>query len=46
MDALSALSGVAVPQAVEEIRHAAIRHSRECGAVDMKAEVKDILGIS
>ena len=46
VDALSALSGVAVPQAVEEIRHAAIRHSRECGADDMKAEVKDILGIS
>ena len=28
VDALSALSGVAVPQAVEEIRHAAVRHNR------------------
>ena len=46
VDALSALSGVAVPQAVEEIRHAAVRHNRECGVDDMKNEVKDILGIS
>ena len=46
VDALSALSGVAVPQAVEEIRHAAVRHNRECGVDDMKGEVKDILGIS
>ena len=46
VDALSALSGVAVPQAVEEIRHAAVRHNRECGVDDMKNEVKDMLGIS
>ena len=46
VDALSALSGVAVPQAVEEIRHAAVRHNRECGVDDMKGEVMDILGIS
>ena len=46
VDALSALSGVAVPQAVEEIRHAAVRHNRECGVDDMKNEAKDILGIS
>lgn len=45
VDALSALSGVAVPQAVEEIRHAAIRHNRECSVDQMKTEVKDILGI-
>ena len=43
VDALSALSGVAVPQAVEEIRHAAVRHNRECGVDDMKGEVMDIL---
>ena len=46
VDALSALSGVAVPQAVEEIRHAAVRHNRECGVDDMKNEGKNILGIS
>lgn len=45
VDALSALSGVAVPQAVEEIRHGVIRHNRECGVDQMKSEVKDILGI-
>lgn len=45
VDALSALSGTDVPQAVEEIRHAQIRHNRECSVEQMKAEVKDILGI-
>ncbi len=45
IDEMSALSGTAVPQAVEEIRHAKIRHSRECDVADMKGEVRDILGI-
>lgn len=45
VDALSRLSGVAVPKAVEEIRHAEIRHSRECTVDGMKETVKNILGI-
>lgn len=44
-DALSSLSGVAVPAAVEEIRNAPIRHNTECDVDKMKATVKDILGI-
>lgn len=44
IDEMSAISGTPVPKAVEEIRHAEIRHSRECGVEGMKAEVKDILG--
>lgn len=44
-DALSSLSGVAVPAAVEEIRSAQIRHNTECDVDKMKATVKDILGI-
>ncbi len=45
IDEMSALSGIPIPQAVEEIRSAPIRHSRECGRDEMKAEVADILGI-
>lgn len=45
IDAMSALSGLPVPGAVEEIRHAQIRHSRECDVEDMEAEVRDILGL-
>lgn len=36
-------SGVPVPQAIEEIRHAEIRHDRTCNAEDMKKTVADIL---
>lgn len=45
IDEMSALSGIPVPRAVEEIRHAQIRHSRECDVDAMKAQVADILGI-
>ncbi len=45
VDALSEISNTAVPAAVEEIRRAEIRHSRECDADRMKETVKEILGI-
>ena len=44
-DALSELSGVALPNAVEEIRTAPVLHDRVVDAVDMPAAVRDILGI-
>ncbi|MDC7289725.1 threonine synthase [Blautia schinkii] len=44
-DALSKLSGVPVPQAVEEIRTAPVLHDRVVDAADMPATVKNILGI-
>lgn len=46
IDEMSAASGIPVPKAVEEIRHAQIRHSRECSVEAMKAEVRDILEVS
>ena len=45
VDALSALSGVPVPRAVEEIRTAPVLRDRVVDAVDMPAAVKDILKI-
>ena len=45
VDALSSLCGVDVPAAVEEIRHAPIRHNTECDVDKMEATVKTILGI-
>ena len=45
VDALSALSKVPVPRAVEEIRTAPVLHDKVVDAVDMPAAVKDILGI-
>ena len=45
VDALSSLSGVDVPAAVEEIRHAPIRHNTECDVDKMEEAVKAILGI-
>ena len=45
VDALSALSKVPVPRAVEEIRTAPVLHDRVVDAVDMPAAVKDILKI-
>lgn len=44
-DALSALSGVKVPKAVEEIRTAPVLHDRVVDPEDMPAAVKDFLGI-
>ena len=45
VDELSRISGVEVPGAINEIRNADIRHTRECDAEDMKAAVKEILGV-
>ncbi|WP_373218887.1 threonine synthase [Ruminococcus sp. 5_1_39BFAA] len=44
-DALSELSGVPLPKAVEEIRTAPVIHDRVVDAPDMPATVKNILGI-
>ena len=45
IDALCKASGVAIPRAVEEIRNAKIRHTRECDAADMEKNVAEILGL-
>ena len=45
VDALSALSKVPVPRAVEEIRSAPVLHDKVVDAVDMPAAVKEILNI-
>ena len=45
VDALSALSKVPVPRAVEEIRTAPVLHDKVVDAVDMPAAVRDILNI-
>ena len=45
VDELSMLSGTDVPPAIEEIRNAEIRHTKECGAGEMKQTVKEILGV-
>lgn len=45
IDELSRISGTDVPKAIQEIRNAAIRHSRECDVDRMKETVKEILGV-
>lgn len=45
IDELYKVSGVAIPNAVEEIRSAEIRHNRECDVVDMEKTVAEILGL-
>ncbi len=45
VDELERLSGVKVPQAIEDIRSAAILHNTVCDTEDMCKEVKKILGI-
>ena len=44
IDDLCKASNVAIPNAVEEIRNAEIRHRRECDVEDMEATVAEILG--
>lgn len=39
------MTKVAVPQAVEEIRNAQIRHKKECDVDAMKETVAEILGV-
>ena len=45
IERLRRVSGVSVPQAVEEIRTAPVRHTRVCSRADMKKTVKEILGL-
>ena len=45
IDELSRISGTDVPDAIQEIRNAGIRHTEECDADGMKAAVKTILGV-
>ncbi len=45
IDELKKVSGTRIPDAIEEIRDADIRHNRICEADAMEAEVRDILGI-
>lgn len=45
VDELSRISGMEIPKAIEEIRNADIRHTRECDAAQMKDTVKEILGV-
>lgn len=43
IDELHRISGMEIPAAIEEIRNAKIRHTRECDADKMKETVKEIL---
>ncbi len=45
VDELNRLSGVKVPQAIEDIRTAPVRHDTVCEKDEMLAEVKKFLGI-
>jgi len=45
VDELSALSGVAVPKAVEELKDAPVRHTCVCEKEEMRQTVKEFLGI-
>lgn len=45
IDELSRISGTEIPNAIEEIRKADIRHTRECDAGEMKQTVREILGV-
>lgn len=45
VDKLADLSGVKVPQAIEEIRTAEVLHSRVCDKTEMEQTVRDLLGL-
>ena len=45
VDELSVLSGVTVPNAIEEIRNAEVRHNTVCEVNEMQKVVKQFLGI-
>ncbi len=45
IDELNRISGVPVPNAIEEIRNAQVRHTRECDVDKMKETVLEILGV-
>ena len=44
-DALSELGGVKIPEAIEEIRTAPVRHTKVCEKDEMRSVVKGILGL-
>ena len=46
VDELSKIGNVEVPQAIEEIRSAEVRHNTVCEVEEMPAVVKDFLGIN
>lgn len=45
IDELHKVSGMEIPNAIEEIRNAQILHDRECDADKMEETVKEILGV-
>lgn len=45
VDELNKLSGVTVPQAIEDIRSAAVLHDTVCDKSEMEATVRNILGL-
>ena len=45
VDKLHELSGVAIPQAIEDIRSAPVRHTAVCGRDEMEQTVRDFLGV-
>lgn len=45
IDALNDLSGVAIPQAIEDIRSAAVLHDTVCDKTEMEATVRKILNV-
>ena len=45
VDELSTISGVNVPNAIEEIRTAPVRHTTVCDAADMEKTVRSFLGV-
>lgn len=45
VDELSKIANVTVPQAIEDIRTAPVRHNRVCDKTEMEATVRDILGV-
>lgn len=45
IDEMCKASGVAIPQAVEEIRNAKVLHTTECDVADMKAAISKILNV-
>lgn len=45
IDDLSAVSKVKIPQAVEDVRNAPVKHTGECDIADMKKAISSFLGI-
>ena len=45
VDELNKLSGVKIPQAIEDIRSAEVLHDTVCDKSEMEATVRNILGL-